>query len=61
MLDQVQSVLSQPICAIGGINLDNAPLLLRHGVDLLAVIQALFDAPSAGEVRERAQRFSYLF
>ncbi len=34
-----------PIVAIGGIRPDNAPVLVDAGVDALAVISALFDAP----------------
>ncbi len=34
-----------PVCAIGGITLDNAASLIAAGADLLAVISALYDAP----------------
>ena len=34
-----------PRVAIGGITLDNAPLLVAAGADLLAVISGVFDAP----------------
>jgi thiamine-phosphate pyrophosphorylase len=34
-----------PVCAIGGITLDNAGSLIAAGADLLAVISALYDAP----------------
>jgi len=34
-----------PRVAIGGITVENAPALLAHGADSLAVISALFDAP----------------
>ena len=47
-----------PVCAIGGITLDNAGLLLDQGADLLAVVDGLF---SAADIRERARAFSYLF
>jgi thiamine-phosphate pyrophosphorylase len=34
-----------PICAIGGITLENAGSLIAAGADLLAVITALYDVP----------------
>jgi thiamine-phosphate pyrophosphorylase len=37
-----------PVCAIGGITLDNAAPLLQAGADMLAVISALFDAADPG-------------
>ena len=61
MLDQARSRFNRPICAIGGVTLDNAPLLLDHGVDLLAVVHSLFSAASAGEVERRARAFAQLF
>ncbi len=47
-----------PIVAIGGITLDNAPSLIAAGVDALAVISALFDAP---DVKQAAHSFTALF
>jgi thiamine-phosphate pyrophosphorylase len=47
-----------PLVAIGGINTDNAPLLIDAGVDYLAVIHALWTAP---DITQRAQQFSSLF
>lgn len=47
-----------PVCAIGGITLDNAPRLIEAGADLLAVISDLFDAP---DIRARAAAYSSLF
>jgi len=45
-------VLRVPLVAIGGITLENAPLLLQAGADCLAVISDLFDAPDiAGRAR----------
>lgn len=37
--------LGCPVCAIGGITVDNAPPLIAAGADCLAVISALYDAP----------------
>ena len=61
LLDQARSRFSLPLCAIGGVTLDNAPLLLERGVDLLAVVHTLFSAATAGEVERRARAFAQLF
>jgi len=47
-----------PIVAIGGITLDNAQSLLDCGVDALAVISAVFDAP---DITRAARSFTDLF
>ena len=49
---------SVPVVAIGGITLQNASTLIAAGVDAVAVISALFDAP---DVREAARSFTALF
>jgi thiamine-phosphate pyrophosphorylase len=58
MLQQAREQLSIPICAIGGIKLDNAEQLVRQGIDMIAVINDLF---SASDIRQRAQDFCNLF
>jgi thiamine-phosphate pyrophosphorylase len=50
--------LGVPLCAIGGITLDNAPKLIEAGADLLAVISDLFDAP---DIATRARQYGKLF
>ena len=50
--------LGVPLCAIGGITLENAPRVLRAGADLLAVVSDLFDAP---DIRARAAQYQGLF
>jgi thiamine-phosphate pyrophosphorylase len=50
--------LGIPLCAIGGITLENAPGLIAAGADLLAVISDLFDAPDIGA---RAAAYGELF
>ena len=47
-----------PLCAIGGITLENAPRVLGAGADLLAVVSDLFDAP---DIRARAAQYRGLF
>ena len=61
LLDEAKRTLHLPICAIGGITLDNAAPLVAHGVDLLAVVHGLFGAESAEEVTRRARAFNALF
>lgn len=60
LLQQAQH-LQRPIVAIGGIELDNAAPLITHGAAMIAVIHALFAAPTAVEVERRARAFSALF
>jgi len=50
--------LGVPLCAIGGVTLENAPLVLGAGADLLAVVTDLFDAP---DIPARAAQFQRLF
>jgi thiamine-phosphate pyrophosphorylase len=47
-----------PVAAIGGITVDNAPLVVVAGADMLAVISALFDAP---DVEAASRAFARLF
>jgi thiamine-phosphate pyrophosphorylase len=58
LLRAARRELDIPLCAIGGITADNAPLLLEAGADLLAVIHGLFGQP---DVRATAARFQALF
>jgi thiamine-phosphate pyrophosphorylase len=50
--------LGVPLCAIGGITLHNAPLLIAAGASLLAVITDIFQAPDIGM---RATQYRRLF
>jgi len=50
--------LGVPLCAIGGITVDNAPALVGAGADLLAVVSDLFDA---NDVAARARAYAQLF
>jgi thiamine-phosphate pyrophosphorylase len=50
--------LGVPLCAIGGITLENASSVVGAGADLLAVISDLFDAP---ETSARARAYARLF
>lgn len=61
LLNQARARFNLPLVAIGGIEPDNAGQLISAGADLLAVVHALFSAPSAAEVERRARAFSALF
>ena len=50
--------LQVPLCAIGGITLQNAPRVIEAGADLLAVVSDLFDAP---DIAGRAAQYRKLF
>ena len=59
--EQVSSVrpaIVVPIVAIGGITADNAPPLLAAGIDLLAVVSAVF---GAGDIERAVRRLTRLF
>jgi thiamine-phosphate pyrophosphorylase len=53
-----RSDLGVPLCAIGGITLQNAPALVAAGASLLAVISDLFEAP---DIAARAAAYRQLF
>jgi len=50
--------LNVPVVAIGGINLQNAALLIEAGADAVGVISALFNA---SDIVETAKKFASLF
>lgn len=58
LLRTARQQMDLPICAIGGITLENAPALLENGADLLAVISDLFSHPAIGQ---HAGRYQALF
>ncbi|MGI9304746.1 MAG: thiamine phosphate synthase [Gammaproteobacteria bacterium] len=58
LLRQSRRELSIPVCAIGGITLDNAPSLLAAGADMLAVISAVF---AQADPQAAASGFSKLY
>ena len=57
-LSLFRSQLGVPLCAIGGITVENAPELICAGADLLAVISDLFDA---SDIAARAAQYRKLF
>lgn len=58
LLRDVKADCPVPVATIGGITLDNAPMLLDAGADMVAVISDLFEAP---DIAARAQKFQQLF
>ncbi len=58
LLREAKQIISCPIVAIGGITLENAPMLIEAGADAVAVIRALFDAD---DVEATAKQFASLF
>ena len=58
LLGEAKKILHVPIVAIGGITLDNAPLLVQAGADAVAVITALYDS---NDLHASAKGFASLF
>lgn len=58
LLHHARRLLDLPICAIGGITVDNGARLIEAGADMLAVVGGVFAEP---DVRLAAERFSRLF
>lgn len=56
ILDEAKS-LELPICAIGGITLNNVHILTQHNVKLIAVINELFDTDDIIQVEKKAIQF----
>ena len=57
LLHQAKRKLSIPVCAIGGITLDNSAKLIDTGVDMLAVISGVFGAQNIQTTCEKFSRF----
>jgi len=58
LLVRAKQELSVPVCAIGGITLDNSVELIDTGVDMLAVITGVF---GADDIQSACKEFSALF
>ena len=58
LIDQAKSELTLPVVAIGGINQRNGALLVRAGVDAIAVISAVF---AQSDAYKAAQQLAHLF
>jgi thiamine-phosphate pyrophosphorylase len=55
-LHAAKQQLTIPVCAIGGITLANAEVVLKQNVDMLAVIQSLFASPNIEQTAQGFQR-----
>lgn len=55
LITLAKSRLSLPLVAIGGISPENAPSLLKAGVDMLAVIDAVFGQADIGKAAHHLQ------
>lgn len=58
ILIEAKKILKIPICAIGGITLENAKELIELGADMIAVISDIWKAK---EIEKRARGYSLLF
>jgi len=58
LLNEARARLPVPICAIGGINADNAASVIAAGADMLAVISAVF---AARDIQAAANRIARQF
>lgn len=57
-ISKAKEIITVPICAIGGITLENAPLLVNQGVDMLSVISDIWQNQ---DIITRAKNYTQLF
>ena len=53
LISRVAGVLDRPFVAVGGIDLDNAPIVIDAGARAVAVVRAVYDAPDPAEAARR--------
>ncbi|MEO7402665.1 MAG: thiamine phosphate synthase [Burkholderiales bacterium] len=58
LFTEARAALRVPICAIGGLSVENSGLVIAAGADMVAVVSALFYAP---DIRAAAASFTALF
>ena len=58
LLHQAKQKIGLPLCAIGGITLNNASQLVEAGADMLAVISSVF---AEDDIQSASQSFQQLF
>jgi len=58
LIEQIKSAVKIPVVAIGGINLANAPDVIRAGADMLCAISAVV---SRDDVRAEIEKYQRLF
>lgn len=57
-ISKAKEIITVPICAIGGITLENAPLLVNQGVDMVSVISDIWQNQ---DIITRAKNYTQLF
>ncbi len=60
LIAEAKQAFTQPVVAIGGITIENAPQLVEAGVDAIAVISSLF-CGEGDEIRARARGLTSIF
>lgn len=58
LLTTAKQRINCPIVAIGGLTVENAPMIINHGADMIAVIHHLFGAK---DINQQAQQLAQLF
>jgi thiamine-phosphate pyrophosphorylase len=58
LIAQARESLAIPICAIGGIDADNARAVIRAGADMVAVVSGVFARP---DPEAEARRLAAVF
>ena len=57
-ISKAKETITVPVCAIGGITLENAPLLINQGVDMVSVISDIWQNQ---DIIKRAKNYTKLF
>ncbi len=57
-ISKAKETITVPVCAIGGITLENAPLLINQGVDMVSVISDIWQNQ---DIIKRAKDYTKLF
>ncbi len=57
IISQAKEALEIPVCAIGGINSDNAAELMQHRPDMLAIVNGIW---SSEDITQRSHYFTHL-
>lgn len=58
VIKEAKSKLKIPICAIGGLSVENSKDIVEYGADMLAIVNDLWSAPS---ISKRAEEYKLLF
>lgn len=58
LLSRAKRLLTVPVCAIGGITVENADMLVRSRADMVAVITDIWTAP---DIRQRVSVYAGMF